>query len=395
MMNRLEKQGVLSLAGIYVFRMLGLFMILPVFAIYAQELKGVTPALMGLALGAYGLTMAVLQIPFGMLSDRVGRKPMIAFGLILFAVGSVVAAISNDIWGVIAGRALQGSGAIAAVVMALLTDFTREEERTKAMAILGVSIGASFVLALMMGPILESMIGVPGLFWLTAALALVGLWLLFTVVPDPLSDIKRQKKQPALRDLWRIVTHKELLRLDIGILIQHAIMMAMFTALPFILHDLLQLNKSEHAWFYVLVLMASVVFMGPMVMAAERKDKMKTVFIVSILLLISGELVLSLYQASIYSVAFGLFLFFVGFNVLEACLPSLISRVSPSESKGAAMGVYSSSQFFGAFLGGALGGACYGSWGAEVLFLSCAAAACLWLVVSLGMPTAHKGDLNY
>lgn len=389
-MNSLEKRGTFSLAGIYAFRMLGLFMILPVFAIYAQELKGVSPTLMGLALGAYGLTMAILQIPFGMLSDRIGRKPMIAFGLLLFASGSVVAAISDDIWGVIIGRALQGSGAIAAVVMALLTDFTREQERTKAMAILGVSIGASFVLALMLGPVLESLVGVPGLFWLTACLALLGLWLLFSVVPDPIVELGLQNKQPALKSLLQVATHKELLRLDIGILIQHAMMMAMFTALPFILQNLLHFNKSEYAWFFVAVLMSSVIFMGPMVMAAERKNKMRPIFLSSIGLLVMGQLFLSLYQDSIVSVAFGLLLFFIGFNVLEACLPSLISKVSPTESKGAAMGVYSSSQFFGAFLGGALGGSCYGAWGSQTLFGICALIGCAWFMVAFRQGSLRK-----
>ena len=389
MMNSLEKRGTFSLAGIYAFRMLGLFMILPVFAIYAQELKGVTPALMGLALGAYGLTMAILQIPFGLLSDRIGRKPMIAFGLVLFALGSVVAAISDDIWGVIIGRALQGSGAIAAVVMALLSDFTREQERTKSMAILGVSIGASFVLALMLGPVLESVIGVPGLFWLTACLALVGLWLLFSVVPNPIEEVRSKKTQPALQAIWQITTHRELLRLDIGILIQHAMMMAMFTALPFILQDLLHLNKSEHAWFYVAVLLTSVVFMAPMVMAAERKNKMRLIFLSSIVLLIIGQLCLSFFQTSLGSVAFGLLLFFIGFNVLEACLPSLISKVSPTESKGAAMGVYSSSQFFGAFLGGALGGSCYGAFGSQALFLICALIGGVWFIIAFGQKSLN------
>ncbi|MDQ6962331.1 MAG: MFS transporter [Mariprofundaceae bacterium] len=391
MMNALEKRGTFSLAGIYAFRMLGLFMILPVFAIYAQDLKHVTPALMGLALGAYGLTMAVLQIPFGILSDRLGRKPVIAFGLVLFAIGSVVAAMSDDIWGVIIGRALQGSGAIAAVVMALLTDFTREEERTKSMAILGVSIGASFVLALMIGPVFEAWIGVSGLFWLTAALAVVGLVILFSLVPNPQGHMRPQKSPSILKDLYRIAANPELLRLDIGIMVQHAMMMAMFTALPFILLDVLHLSKSEQAWFYVIVLMSSVLFMGPMVMAAERKGKMKIIFLGSIALLITGELVLGFFQSSMYIVGFGLLLFFIGFNVLEACLPSLISRIAPSESKGAAMGVYSSSQFFGAFLGGALGGLCYGAWGAQALFLICAVVALAWLVMASNMspPKRH------
>jgi len=384
-MNPLERKGTFSLAGIYGLRMLGLFMILPVFSLYAEGLKGVTPTLVGLALGIYGLTMAVLQIPFGMLSDRFGRKPIIAFGLLLFAIGSVIAAISDSITGVIVGRAIQGAGAIAAAMMALLADLTREEQRTKAMAIMGVSIGMSFTLALALGPFLNNLVGVSGIFWLTAALAVAGLLILFLIVPNPDHLLTHRDVETVPAQLKHVVLDLQLLRLDFGILIQHAMMMAMFTALPFVLRDFLHIPSEKMAWFYLPILIASVLGMVPLIVLAEKKRKMKVVFVSSVFLIVVSELMLALFHASMIAVASGLLFFFIAFNALEASLPSLISRMAPIDGKGTAMGVYSTSQFFGAFLGGAAGGVLHSSFGIQGVFFACSAAALLWVIVAAGM----------
>lgn len=384
-MNRLERRSVFSLAGIYGLRMLGLFMILPVFSLYAEGLEGVTPFLMGVALGIYGLTMAIFQIPFGMLSDRFGRKPIIMLGLLLFAVGSVVAALSDSVWGVIVGRAIQGSGAIAAAMMALMADLTREEERTKAMAIMGIAIGMSFTLALMVGPILNVAIGVDGIFWMTAVLAAAGIAILYLLVPTPTHLSFHREVETVPSQLKQVLFDRQLFRLDVGIMIQHGIMMAMFTALPFVLRNKLGLPADEHAWFYLPVLMLSVLGMAPLVMVAEKRQKMKQVFVGCIVMIIISELMLGVDQRSLIAVAIGLFFFFVAFNVLEASLPSLISRLAPVDSKGTAMGVYSTSQFLGAFIGGAGGGWLSGAFGMQAVFYACAVVACGWLLVSLGM----------
>jgi len=384
-MNSSERRSVFSLSGIYALRMLGLFLILPVFALYAEELRGVTPALVGLALGAYGLTMAAFQIPFGMLSDRFGRKPIITIGLVLFAAGSVVAAMSDSIWGVIAGRALQGSGAIAAAMMALLADLTREEERTKAMAILGIAIGMSFTLALMLGPFLNNAIGMDGIFWLTAVMALVGIGILYLLVPD-IGEMHIHRDVEAIpAQFMGVLANTQLLRLDAGILLQHCIMMAMFTALPFVLRDQLGVPASEQGWFYLPVLLLSVLGMIPLIILAEKKHKMKQVFLGCVMLMVVSELILAFAHSSLMAIGFSLLLFFVAFNVLEASLPSLISRMAPADGKGTAMGVYSTSQFLGAFIGGAGGGWVNGLAGIEGVFYTCAALAGLWVFVAAGM----------
>ncbi len=385
MMNIAERRSVFSMAGIYALRMLGLFMILPVFSLYAEGLEGVTPTLVGLALGIYGLTMAIFQIPFGALSDRFGRKPIITIGLILFAIGSVVAAMSDTIWGVILGRALQGSGAIAAAMMALLADLTREEERTKAMAILGISIGMSFMLALMLGPFLNNIVGVAGIFWLTAVLALLGIAILYLVVPEPERSLMHSDVEPVPDKFKSILKDRQLLRLDLGIMMLHSLMMAMFTVLPFVLRDFLDMPSKEHAWFYLPVLLLSVFGMLPLIMIAEKKQKMREVFILCIALLALSELMLALAHTTFANVFLGLLLFFVAYNVLEASLPSLISRLAPVDAKGTAMGVYSTSQFFGAFLGGAFGGWLYGTAGIGAVFYACAGIACLWGILAFGM----------
>ncbi len=383
-MNAVERKSVISLAGIYSLRMLGLFLILPVFALYAEHLDGVTPTLIGLALGAYGLTMALLQIPFGMLSDRIGRKPVIAGGLMIFAVGSVVAASSHDIWGVIIGRALQGAGAIAAAMMALLADLTREEVRTKATAMIGMSIGMSFTVSLILGPWLDAAIGVNGIFWLTAVLAVAAIVVLFTMIPNPSHSFVHRDAETVPSQLGAALRNIELLRLDVGILILHSIMTAMFIALPFVLRDTLQLPVLHHSWVYLPTLLVAMGLMVPLVIIAEKKEKMKPVFLTGIALIALSALVLSMAHGWVTVIA-GLLIFFIAYNVLEATLPSLVSRIAPVDGKGTAMGVYSTSQFLGAFVGGAGGGVLLAHFGVVGVFIACALFALLWLGLAFGM----------
>jgi len=341
--------------------------------------------LMGLALGAYGFTMAMLQIPFGWLSDRIGRKPVIAAGLLIFFVGSVIAAMADSIWGVIFGRAVQGAGAIAAAMMALLADLTREEVRSKAMAVVGITIGTSFTVALIAGPLLDSWVGVQGIFWLTAVLALLSIVVLYVMVPNPdhLSMHRDVESRPG--EFGRILSNPQLLRLDMGIMTLSAIMTAMFVALPFVLRDHLDIAANHHPWVYLPVLLVAMGVMIPLIIMAESKGKMKQVFLTSITLIAIACALLGGLHDSMTSVIIGLFLFFVAYNVLEATLPSLISRMAPIDAKGTAMGVYSTSQFFGAFLGGAVGGWCYGHYDVQGVFFGAAALALLWLLVASGM----------
>lgn len=380
-----ERRAAVALAGIFSLRMLGLFMILPVFALYAEDLAGATPALMGLAIGAYGMTQALLQIPFGLLSDRLGRKPVIAAGLLLFALGSVVAALSTSIYGIILGRALQGSGAIAAAVMALAADLTREEQRTKAMAVIGMSIGLSFSVALLAGPVLDHWVGISGIFWLTAALACVGVAVLYLLVPHPAISRPHRDAEPVPGQFLAVLRDPELLRLDFGILTLHMVLTATFTVLPLVLRDGLGLPSAVHWKFYLPVLVLSVAAMIPFIIYAERRRKLKPVFLGAILTAMLALFGMAFWHAQLVHVALLIFLFYVGFNLLEATLPSLVSKLAPPDSKGTAMGFYSSSQFFGAFLGGTIGGWLQGRAGVSGVFLFAGAATLLWLLVAASM----------
>jgi len=377
--------GVFALAGIYSLRMLGLFMILPVFALYAENLSGATPLLSGLALGGYGLTMALLQIPFGMLSDRFGRKPVIAAGLLLFVLGSAVAAMSDSVTGVIAGRLLQGSGAIAAAVMALIADLTDESQRTKAMAVFGMSIGASFTFALILGPVLDAYIGVDGLFWLASLFGMLGIVILYLWTPNPQRSSKHSDVEAEPMKLKQILADRQLLRLDAGIFLLHTMMTATFIALPFALRNDLHLATSSHVWFYLPILLASVAGMIPLIIMAEKHGKMKQVFTSSVAALMVAEVVMSFMHQSMTGLVIGMFIYFVGFNVLEASLPSLVSRLAPAADKGTAMGAYSTSQFFGVFCGGISGGMMYGVFGVNGVFMLSAAVALVWLLLCRGM----------
>jgi MFS family permease len=379
-----ERRAGISLAMIYAFRMIGLFMILPVFALYAEHLPGATPFLMGLALGIYGLTQAVLQIPFGMWSDRIGRKPVILIGLLIFAAGSLIAGSAHSIEGIIVGRAIQGGGAIAAALMALAADLSREEHRTKMMALIGVSIGISFALSMVVGPLLNQWIGISGIFYSTALLALVGIAILYFLVPDPVSSHFHRDAEVETRSLLTVLKNTQLLRLDMGILFLHFILMCVFQVLPLVLHDDIGIASSKHWEIYLPVFALSLIIMVPFIIIAERKQAMKPVFIGAIFSLLVAACIF-LESHLLWTTVLALVIFFAGFNLLEASLPSLITKTAPATQKGTAMGVYSSSQFLGAFAGGTIGGSAHQLWGIDGVYYSVIVVLLLWLLLASTM----------
>ncbi len=383
-MSSMERRAILSLSGIYALRMLGLFMILPVLSLFAESLEGSTPLLIGLAISIYGLTQALLQIPFGLMSDRFGRKKIIVIGLLLFASGSIVAAMSTTIHGVLIGRALQGSGAIAAAIMALVADLTREVQRTKAMAIIGASIGISFGVAVTMGPVIAGFAGIQGIFWLIAILSFLAVFVVLFIVPNPAQTKVHRDAELDPAQFTTALKDKNLLRLDYGIFILHLILTASFVIVPLLMRDA-GLVSAEHWKVYLPVLSTSMAVIIPFVILAEKKRKMKPVFIGAVAVLMLADLGLFFFNDSLLPLIAFLWVFFCGFNLLEATLPSLISKTAPGDLKGTAMGAYSSAQFMGAFIGGTTGGWIYGQFGASYVFLFCACAAASWLLVALFM----------
>ena len=384
-MTAREVRASASLASIFALRMLGLFLILPVFAVHARELPGGdNVTLIGLALGIYGLTQACLQIPFGVASDRWGRKPVIIAGLLLFALGSFVAAAATDLWMTIIGRAIQGAGAISAAVTAMIADSTRDEHRTKAMAMVGASIGLTFALSLVAAPPLYAAIGMAGLFALTGVLALAAIAVVAWVVP-PAPMHAGTLSDPAARLPWpAVVFDPQLLRLNFGIFALHTVQMAMFVVVPVMLVER-GLPLPHHWWVYLPVVLASFALMLPPIIAAERRGRMRVVFLSSVALLAVVQAGLAAHAPSLAWLVAWLLLFFVGFNILEATLPSLISRMAPPASKGLALGVYNTTQAFGLFVGGALGGWLARHAGATGVFAFAAGAMLLWLAIAWGM----------
>jgi MFS family permease len=382
-----ERRAAGSLAAIFALRMLGLFMLLPVLSLYAEGFEGGTPMLMGVALGIYGLTQALFQIPFGILSDRLGRKRVIATGLLIFAAGSVVAAMATTIEGVILGRALQGAGAIAAATMALLADLTREEQRTKAMATFGMTIGLSFTVAIVLGPVLDRWIGISGIFWMTSLLALLGLVVLFKVVPNPAHSHMHHDAETDPLQFSKVLGNGQLQRLNFGIFTLHMILTAIFVVIPLGLRDT-GLVAGDHWMVYLGVVLVAMVIMVPLMIIGEKKGKLKEVFSLAIVLVALSQFGLWQFSNSLWGIIAGLVIFFGGFNLLEATLPSLISKMAPADQKGTAMGVYASSQFLGAFVGGVLGGWIL-SWsdGVEIapVFLFSALLALVWLLFAISM----------
>lgn len=399
--TRLEKQAVTALAIIFVLRMLGLFMILPVFPVYAVQLHHANPLLIGVALGAYGLTQALLQIPFGFASDRFGRRPVIVLGLLLFGVGSVIAACSESIYGIIIGRSLQGASAIGCVIMALLSDLTREVVRQRAMAIIGVSIGLSFAFSFVLGSLLSEHIGMPGIFGMTAILALLAIFILIVWVPTPeqcqaevrshFASAKRTdgcnnarlgSAIPVLSDIPKVFCMSELRALNIGVLILHASLVALFLKIPIAVHSVG--FDSAQAWqFYLPVFLCSCLAMMPGLVILGKKAYVKYRVVLPLCLLAISEFGIFHFFHSLVGIAISLGLFFTAFNTLEATLPSLVVQRAPLENRGTALGIYSTAQFFGIFAGGVIGGWLDTYYGMVAILVFCIVLAMVWMLFEI------------
>ncbi len=381
-MSRLELRAGISLASLFGLRMLGLFLILPVFAVHAPSLAGGDNlTLVGIALGAYGLSQAILQIPFGMASDRIGRKPMIALGLVIFALGSFVAATATDIHVAIAGRALQGAGAISSVVVALAADLTREEHRTKTMGMIGATIGFTFALSLVVAPVLYELIGMDGLFVLTGVLALGGLVVVYGAIPDvPKAEAKDEGPAPSLMN---VLANTELARLNFGIFSLHLVQMAMFVVVPTALIEA-GLPLASHWKAYLPVVLVSFALMVPPILFADRRNRPRPVMAgaVALMFVVQASLVFAHGLVSLIAL---LLLFFVAFNVLEAMLPSLVSRIAPQRARGSAIGVYNTTQTMGLFAGGLAGGWLAKHFGGAAVYALGAALMLVWLGLVAGM----------
>lgn len=373
-----------SLAVLYMLRMMGLFLVLPVLALYGHQYEGATLALLGLALGIYGLSQAALQIPLGLLSDIWGRKPVIFMGLLMFICGSLVAAYATTIEGLILGRFLQGAGAIAGAVMAMVADLTTEEHRTRAMAIIGASIGVSFGLALAIGPWVASLGGIQAVFLCTAFAAGAGILVLLFWVPSAprIAAIPEERLS-----IWATLKNTQLFRLNWGIFTLHALLMSSFVVVPGILEGRLGIARGDHWLVYLVILVASFVCMIPLITRMEKRNWVKQVFLFAIIALALSLSALALFlQIQILPLAWlMLFGFFVAFNLLEATLPSLVSKLAPKKTRGTALGIYSTSQFLGTFVGGVVGGYASDAWGPLVALLISASMALFWLVVASGM----------
>jgi len=386
-MSPTEKRATLSIASIFSTRMLGLFMIFPVFALFAEQTFAQATGLMiGIAMGIYGLTQAALQIPFGMLSDRWGRKPLIIIGLLIFMLGSVICAMAETIEWMIAGRAVQGMGAVAAVLMASVADLVSEKFRLRAMSVVGITIGLSFTLSLVAGPLLSEWVGVRGIFWVTALLGALAIFLVVYAVPKIEASAFQRETQADPGQFKAVLKNKELLRLDFGVFVLHAILTAMFVAVPLLIRDQAGLGSLHHWELYLPVMLLSFLLMVPFVIQAESKGRMKPVFVGAVWTLMLMQLAFMFLAQGYWSLFFLLLIFFTAFNLLEATLPSLVVKLSPADKKGTASGVYSSSQFLGAALGGALGGLSYDGFGIEGVFGFSAMAAVMWGLVASRMP---------
>ena len=377
-MSGAERRATIGLGAVFALRMLGMFMVLPVLTTYGMALQGATESRIGLAIGIYGLMQAIFQIPVGIWSDKIGRVPLIVGGLVIFVVGSVVAANAESIWGIIIGRGLQGAGAISAAVMALLSDLTREQHRTKAMAFIGMSIGVVFAIAMVTGPVVTHKFGLSALFWGTAVLASCAIAATLWLVPKPAKHVRNRESAFVAQHLKRVITNRQLLRLNISIFTLHAILMASFVALPVAM---------EHAGFvranqwqvYLITMLVAFIAVVPFIIFAEKKRRIKQVFVGCIITFGFAEVILLISSAHIWFIFAGIQLFFLAFNIMEALLPSMISKESPAGFKGTAMGIYSTSQFLGVAVGGAIGGHLLQSGGLIAVFAGALVLVLVWL----------------
>jgi MFS family permease len=381
-----ELRASVTLASIFALRMLGLFLILPVFAVHARTMPGgESAALVGFALGAYGLTQAVLHLPLGLLSDRVGRKPVIVAGLVLFALGSAVAALSETVAGVAIGRSIQGAGAISAALTAFIADSTRDSQRTKAMAMVGASIGLTFAISLVLAPLAYAAVGLAGLFWGTGALALGAIVVTLYVVPDASDGAPAAPEgSQGVARLGAGARDADLLRLNFGIFVLHCVQMAMFVVVPGWLVERAGVPLAEHWKIYLAVLVLSFLLIIPPLFWSERKGRLRAMFLSAVVLLACVAAALATEPTGLVPMAGLLLAFFAGFNILEASLPSLVSRLAPASGKGAALGLYNTAQALGLFAGGALGGWLQSRWGGGAVFLMCAVLLVVWLAAASG-----------
>ncbi|MDH2067532.1 MFS transporter [Pantoea sp. GD03673] len=383
-MTPVELRATWGLGTVFSLRMLGMFMVLPVLTTYGMALQGASETLIGLAIGIYGLAQAIFQIPFGLLSDRIGRKPLIVGGLLLFVLGSVIAACTDSIWGIILGRALQGSGAIAAAVMALLSDLTREQNRTKAMAFIGISFGVTFAIAMVVGPVVTHALGLQALFWMIAILASLGIVITLLVVPSASHHVLNRESGMVKGSFRKVLANPRLVKLNIGIFCLHVLLMSSFVALPGQFEQA-GFPAPEHWKVYLSTMLIAFAGVVPFIIYAEVKRRMKRVFVGCVGMIVIAEIVLWGAEGHFWTLVVGVQLFFFAFNLMEAILPSLISKESPAGYKGTAMGIYSTSQFLGVAVGGSMGGWVFGHFDAQTVFMVGAMVAAAWLFVSMTM----------
>ena len=383
-MTPVELRATWGLGTVFSLRMLGMFMVLPVLTTYGMALQGASETLIGLAIGIYGLAQAIFQIPFGLLSDRIGRKPLIVGGLLLFVLGSIIAACTDSIWGIILGRALQGSGAIAAAVMALLSDLTREQNRTKAMAFIGISFGVTFAIAMVVGPIVTHAMGLHALFWMIAILASLGIVITLMVVPSASHHVLNRESGMVKGSFRKVLANPRLVKLNIGIFCLHVLLMSSFVALPGQFEQA-GFPAPEHWKVYLSTMLIAFAGVVPFIIYAEVKRRMKRVFVGCVGMIVIAEIVLWGAEGHFWTLVVGVQLFFCAFNLMEAILPSLISKESPAGYKGTAMGIYSTSQFLGVAVGGSMGGWVFGHFDAQTVFMVGAMVAAAWLFVSMTM----------
>lgn len=392
-MTPLEQRATFSLSLIVSLRMLGLMMVLPLFALGASQYSGASASLIGLAFGAYGLTQAILQIPLGMLSDRVGRKPIMVGSLLILALGSAIAASGHSITHLLIGRTLQGGGAIGSTAIACLADLTRDENRSKAMAILGIAIGVSFFLSMTLGPLLGAWLSLSGIFWCTALFAIVAIGVVYAYLPNTLTH-PSSRKEKNIAALKIILTNTPLLSLNIGVFFLHAISTASFIGIPLLLQQTLNLDAHAQWKIYLPVLLLAFIIAFGLIVISERKNRETLIFIVSIAVLCLSESLFYLYPSSRSALIFSLLLLLTAFSILEAILPSLASKTAPPEHKGTAMGIFSSSQFLGIFAGGAIGGLIHQYYGIQIVFGFCLLLTLMWLAIRSSSRGLSAGSKN-